>query len=151
MIKNAKLSGYCFYMNTNIQGDFQICISVPLTLFLLTLDKSVLIKFQNDHILQHNDIINVDKQYLDTFLSQNAAIKRNCGDNFLILPYSKYEGASKQSILFYSQLILMHGCFTDKIAINLKNAIEFNKIYNISCICTCQRQHCSKINCWSSV
>ena len=30
-IKNAKLSGYCFYMNTNLEGDFQICISVPLS------------------------------------------------------------------------------------------------------------------------
>ena len=28
-IKNAKFLGYCFYMNTNIQVDFQICISVP--------------------------------------------------------------------------------------------------------------------------
>ena len=25
-----KCSGYCFYMNTNVQRDFQICISVPL-------------------------------------------------------------------------------------------------------------------------
>ena len=30
MIKNAKLSGYYFYMNLNIWGDFQICITVPL-------------------------------------------------------------------------------------------------------------------------
>ena len=29
-IKNAKFSGYCFYMNTNLYCDFQICISVPL-------------------------------------------------------------------------------------------------------------------------
>ena len=29
-IKNGKCSGYCFYMNTNIYRDFQICISVPL-------------------------------------------------------------------------------------------------------------------------
>ena len=29
-IKNAKFSVDCFYMNTNIQGEFQICISVPL-------------------------------------------------------------------------------------------------------------------------
>ena len=29
-IKNVKFSGYCFYMNTNILKDFQICISVPL-------------------------------------------------------------------------------------------------------------------------
>ena len=31
-IKNAKFSGYYFYMNTNIKGNFQICISVSLTL-----------------------------------------------------------------------------------------------------------------------
>ena len=30
MIKKAKLSGYCFYVSTSIQEDFQICISVPL-------------------------------------------------------------------------------------------------------------------------
>ena len=29
-IKNAKFSGYCFYINTNMELDFQICISVPL-------------------------------------------------------------------------------------------------------------------------
>ena len=28
-IKNPKFSGYCFYVNTKILGDFQICISVP--------------------------------------------------------------------------------------------------------------------------
>ena len=31
-IKNAKFSGYCFYMNTSVQGDFQICISIPLSI-----------------------------------------------------------------------------------------------------------------------
>ena len=29
-IKNVKFSGDCFYMNTNIYGDFQIFIRVPL-------------------------------------------------------------------------------------------------------------------------
>ena len=29
-IKIAKFSGYSFYMNTSIYGDFQICISAPL-------------------------------------------------------------------------------------------------------------------------
>ena len=29
-IRNAKFAGYCFYMNTNIEGDFQISISAPL-------------------------------------------------------------------------------------------------------------------------
>ena len=28
-IKNAKFSGCCIYMNTNIKGNFQVCISVP--------------------------------------------------------------------------------------------------------------------------
>ena len=31
-IKNAKFSGYSFYMNTSIWGDFQICTGVPLRL-----------------------------------------------------------------------------------------------------------------------
>ena len=31
MIKNVKLSGYHFNMNTNIKVDFQICISIPVT------------------------------------------------------------------------------------------------------------------------
>ena len=26
-----------------------------------------LIKFQNDHIFQHNDFVNANKKYLDTF------------------------------------------------------------------------------------
>ena len=34
IVKNAELSGYCFYNNANIQGDFQICISVPLIILL---------------------------------------------------------------------------------------------------------------------
>ena len=33
-IQDAKFSGYCFYMNTNIYGDFRICISVTLILLL---------------------------------------------------------------------------------------------------------------------
>ena len=34
-ITNVKFSGYCFYINTNIWGDFQISISVPLSSRLL--------------------------------------------------------------------------------------------------------------------
>ena len=29
-IKNAEFLGYCFHMNTNMEGGFQICISIPL-------------------------------------------------------------------------------------------------------------------------
>ena len=30
MIENAKFLGYYFYINTNVQGDFQSCVSVLL-------------------------------------------------------------------------------------------------------------------------
>ena len=40
----------------------------------LTLNK--LIKFQNDHIFQHNGFINVDKKYLDTFLSKKMRLQK---------------------------------------------------------------------------
>ena len=33
-IKNPKFSGYYFYTNLNVWGDFQICISVPLIISL---------------------------------------------------------------------------------------------------------------------
>ena len=51
-IKKAKLSEYCLYMNTNIQRDFQICISVLLNVFLLTrkLTHNCLVKV--DHLVQ---------------------------------------------------------------------------------------------------
>ena len=32
MIKNVKCSGCCSYMNTNIYGDIQICISVSVSI-----------------------------------------------------------------------------------------------------------------------
>ena len=34
-IRNAKIGEYCFHMNTNIQGDFQIQICVPLESILI--------------------------------------------------------------------------------------------------------------------
>ena len=37
-IKNAKFSGSCFYVNTNILGDFLISISVPLIAFLIKIN-----------------------------------------------------------------------------------------------------------------
>ena len=39
-IKNMKFSGYCFCMNTNIYGDFNICISVPSS-NIFTLDQRI--------------------------------------------------------------------------------------------------------------
>ena len=47
-IKNAKLSGYRFNVNTNVWGDFQICISVPLK----SLDFPIIAFFQSNKILR---------------------------------------------------------------------------------------------------
>ena len=44
-----------------------ICIFIQFLRDRFNLSKSILIKFQNDHIFQHNDFINADKKYLDTF------------------------------------------------------------------------------------
>ena len=40
-IKNTKISEYCFYLNTNIQRDFQVCFSVPLSFQLLNMSKVI--------------------------------------------------------------------------------------------------------------
>ena len=42
MMKNAKFLEYHFYLNTNIYGDFQICISVPLSKVNLDTWESIL-------------------------------------------------------------------------------------------------------------
>ena len=47
-IQNAKFSGHCFYMNTNIWRDFQICISVPLHYFKV-IDKTCICIFRVTH------------------------------------------------------------------------------------------------------
>ena len=66
-IKNAKFSGYCFYMNTSIQGDFQICINVPS------------IKSKIVFILQENDSHDL---YFQKQPSRGVPRKR-CSENML--------------------------------------------------------------------
>ena len=43
-IKNANFSGLFFYMNLNIQEDFQICISVPLSKSFFNSNKDKLLQ-----------------------------------------------------------------------------------------------------------
>ena len=45
-IKNAKFLGHCFYMNTNIQRDFQICINVPISKKTYVFDSDIFILFR---------------------------------------------------------------------------------------------------------
>ena len=40
-IQNVKFSGYYFHMNTNIWRDFEICISVPLSLSFFNFEKQL--------------------------------------------------------------------------------------------------------------
>ena len=56
MIKIMKLSGYCFDVNLNIWGDFQICISVPLN---STLEKE----------LKNNGLFNISLETMTSFFS----------------------------------------------------------------------------------
>ena len=44
-VKNAKFSRCCFYMNTNIYENFQVCISVPINMTVTQNIKRVLILF----------------------------------------------------------------------------------------------------------
>ena len=55
-IQNTKFSGYYFYMNANIQGDFQICISVP----LIELSNLITITQWNYKVLV--DCVNISKR-----------------------------------------------------------------------------------------
>ena len=67
--------------------DFRIII----TLFLSTLNKSVLIEFQNDHIFKYNGFINFHKMYQDTFLSKKWGYKKVLFSWFFKLPCSQYK------------------------------------------------------------
>ena len=58
-IKNAKFSGFCFYINRNILRDFQICTSAPLKNVSLpenfrnVLNEWSLSKFLEEEIVNH--------------------------------------------------------------------------------------------------
>ena len=62
-IRNAKFSGYCFYMNTHIQRDFQLFISVHLKKCPCY---NILIVFSAQHVLevQENPQIPIDLCYV---------------------------------------------------------------------------------------
>ena len=55
-MKNVKFPGYCFYMNTDILGDFQICIIVPLIITKLT-ECSTLVNFYFAHLVQFKKLM----------------------------------------------------------------------------------------------
>ena len=74
MIKNANFSGYCFYMNTNIWVDFQICISVPLTLDEINCAKCLLIKSEQKGFLCNNGIKKELANNLSVFLDKNGLL-----------------------------------------------------------------------------
>ena len=59
MIKNAKFSGYYFYLNSNKWWDFQICISVPLN--SLTMSTNIARK---EHMKNHKENYERVKQNL---------------------------------------------------------------------------------------
>ena len=53
-IRNAKFSGYCFYMNTNMFKDFEICVSVPLKTKYQALKKLDKNRINNGFVIHFN-------------------------------------------------------------------------------------------------
>ena len=47
-MKNAKIPGYCFYININIYGDLQICISAPTTKNIALTTKNISKEYNED-------------------------------------------------------------------------------------------------------
>ena len=76
-IKNAKFSGYYFYMNLNIWGDFQIWISVLLTKIQnLWAKNSRILRIQN-------------AKFVGCCFYMNTNIRRDF-QNYINVPLNKY-------------------------------------------------------------
>ena len=73
-----------------------------LTLFLLTLNNSVLIKFVNAHIFQHNGFINIDKKYLNTFSSKNWGYEKVLMRWFFEITYLPTRSVPDASFIYYT-------------------------------------------------
>ena len=95
-------SGYCFYMNTNILGAFQICISVPLKIpfqqdisgrLLLILRKLDIQTFNSKHL---NPNSNSNNSIRINIVSTLYLMSRNVDFVFIIM----FSG-----LLFYSRVI----------------------------------------------
>ena len=95
-IKNAKFSEYCFYMNTNIQGDFQICISLPLKVINLFLfDELLTVKTEpqqtfcrKDKTLARKFYENITTRWRNYLVRTDPSRNKNSisEQSFLVLP-----------------------------------------------------------------
>ena len=82
-IKNAKFSGYFFHMNMNMQGDFQICISVPLITIYILKTK------------YFNIMVNIKRKYkiMNTYRNLNVIMK-------YVSPHMNFQGKNTKPRLF---------------------------------------------------
>ena len=85
-IKNTKFSGYCFHMKTNIQRDFQICITLPL-ISIHNANKNLFWSFFQDNVrvillLNYEKGIKiVDRKFLESEPFSQKFLPRNIEKN----------------------------------------------------------------------
>ena len=94
-IKNTKFSGSCFNMNTNIQRDFQICITLPL-ISIHNANKNLFWSFFQDNVrvillLNYEKGIKiVDRKFLESEPFSQKFLPRNIEKNIAKVFLSSY-------------------------------------------------------------
>ena len=102
-IKTVKFSGYCFYMNTNMYGDFQICISVPLIIILTDFIKQPFIK-QSPIFLSFSFLIDCFFSFLIKAFANFQKLIRFHWQTFIV--YKNGENLKMLMEIFCSKLIV---------------------------------------------
>ena len=109
-IKNAKFSWYCFYMNTNILEDFQICISVPLIIqfrvhFLLHIKyeehyRQYLTKasISSKYRVQPESTESNDNDLIDLYSTKRNTFILKC---FIQFTCTNFDGCQKEGVIIF--------------------------------------------------
>ena len=110
MIQNAKLSGCYFYINLNIWGDFQICISVPLNQLMQTFSEDLDWTFRGSHpeMFIGKNVLKICSKFTEEHPCRSV-ISINLQSNFI-------------------EITLWHGCS----AVNLLNILRTPFLRNTS-------------------
>ena len=87
MITSGKLSGYYFYMNQNMYGDFQICINVPLIKFVgATQDTQRTIWYFNGLLSWSSEIIILNRIMQSCQKFDSADVNIPCEERKALVP-----------------------------------------------------------------
>ena len=101
--KNAKFSGYYFYLNTDIWGDFQIYISVPLIITVIS-NKTIKIMSKFHSILSAKA----------SFLVLSAEKMRTCGNSKQIFQVALLVRLASHIKIKYPHTAVFNCCYIPK-------------------------------------